>query len=92
MEVKVYVVTATSSVMAYLWLMFILMFSSKDVCEATPLLTLIGSIATSTLTSLGARAIRPPMRYSGVGIGGWGEGAIPANRFVSCHASVRLVW
>merc|ERR1719440_242159 len=32
-EVPVYVVTATCSVFAYLWLMFILMVTSPDVCE-----------------------------------------------------------
>merc|ERR1719355_310187 len=32
-EVPVYIITASCSVFAYLWLMFILKFSSKDVCE-----------------------------------------------------------
>jgi len=32
-QIPVYIITASCSVFAYLWLMFILMFSSKDVCE-----------------------------------------------------------
>mmetsp|Transcript_83305 Transcript_83305/g.150260 ORF Transcript_83305/g.150260 Transcript_83305/m.150260 type:complete len:838 (+) Transcript_83305:536-3049(+) len=32
-EVPVYAITASSSVMAYLWLMFILMVTSPDICE-----------------------------------------------------------
>jgi len=53
-EVPVYIVTATFSVFAYLWLMFILMFSSKDVCEfweafvtllCTPILVLLAYLA-----------------------------------------------
>merc|ERR1719375_443553 len=32
-QIPVFIITASCSVFAYLWLMFILMFSSKDVCE-----------------------------------------------------------
>jgi len=53
-QTTVYIVTASCSVFAYLWLMFILKFSSKDVCELwealltlmfCPILVLVAYIA-----------------------------------------------
>merc|ERR1719326_1880462 len=53
-EVPVYIVTSSFSVFAYLWLMFIVMFSSADVCEAweaavtllfTPILVILAYLA-----------------------------------------------